>query len=59
MDKFIEAQLKQIAKEAENISLRIAAILGWCAGQESGVDYLLQTGELKQNEFARTDTKKK
>lgn len=49
MDKFIKTQLdgielssQRIAKEAESISFRIAALFGWCAGEESGVEYLLQ-----------------
>lgn len=50
MNEFIKAQLdnielsaQKIALEARNVSLRITAILGFCAGQESGVDYLLRT----------------
>lgn len=46
MDEFIKAQLdgielssQKMAQEARNISLRITAIMGYCAGQESSNGY--------------------
>lgn len=38
MDEFIKAQLEQIAQASQSINYRVTAILGYCAGQESGVE---------------------
>lgn len=49
MDKFIKTQLEDIEtsshrmiQEAHNINLRLTAIFGYSAGQESGYQYLVQ-----------------
>lgn len=38
MDEFIKTQLEQIAHASQLINNRITAIMGYCAGQESGVE---------------------